>query len=117
VSPQGDVGVYGDLVFRSVDSPQRMDQCAAEGQSGSPTDCTPVPAPCTGFEGIQIFDISDPSNIQHIASVALDCGSHTHTVVPDEENDRVLIYNSASGNPLQETRGSTATAVPPAVQP
>jgi hypothetical protein len=117
VSPQGDVGVYGDLVFRSVDSPQRTDQCAAEGQSGSPTDCTPVPAPCTGFEGIQIFDISDPSNIQHIASVALDCGSHTHTVVPDEENDRVLIYNSASGNTLQETRGSTATAVPPAVQP
>jgi hypothetical protein len=112
VSPQGDVGVYGDLVFRSVDAQQRTDQCAAEGQSGAPTDCTPVPAPCTGFEGIQIFDISDLGSIQHIASVALDCGSHTHTVVPDEENDRVLIYNSVSGNTLQTNPGKYGNRCP-----
>ena len=112
VSPQGDVGVYGDLVFRSVDSQQRTDQCAAEGQSGAPTDCTPVPAPCTGFEGIQIFDISDLNNIQHIASVPLDCGSHTHTVVPDEENDRVLIYNSVSGTGAQANPGKYGNQCP-----
>jgi hypothetical protein len=114
VSPQGDVGVYGDLVFRSVDSPQRTDQCAAQSQSGSPTgaDCAPAPSPCTGFEGIQIFDISDLSNIQHIASVPLDCGSHTHTVVPDEENDRVLIYNSVSGNTLQPNPGKYGNRCP-----
>jgi hypothetical protein len=112
VSPQGDVGVYGNLVFRSVDSPQRTDQCAAQSQSGSPTDCTPVPAPCTGFEGIQIFDISDLSDIQHIASVPLDCGSHTHTVVPDEENDRVLIYNSVSGTGLQTNPGKYGNQCP-----
>src|SRR5687768_7399200 len=29
VSPQGDVGIWGSLVFRSVDSPQRTDQCTA----------------------------------------------------------------------------------------
>src|ERR671910_2255075 len=29
VSPQGDVVVYENLVFRSVDSPQRTDQCTA----------------------------------------------------------------------------------------
>ena len=87
VSPQGDVGVYGNLVFRSVDSPQRTDQCAEEAQSGNPVDaeCAPVPAPCTGYEGIQIFDIADLNNIQLVASVPLDCGSHTHTVVPDPE--------------------------------
>jgi hypothetical protein len=105
VSPQGDVGVYGNLVFRSVDSPQMTDQCASVAQGGSPTgaDCAPAPSPCTGFEGIQIFEISDVDDIRHIASVPLDCGSHTHTVVPDPTNDRVLIYNSVSsaGNQAQ----------------
>ena len=112
VSPQGDIGVYGDLVFRSVDSPQQTDGCTTTSQSGSPTDCAPVSTPCTGFEGIQIFDISDLGNIELIASVALDCGSHTHTVVPDEENDRVLIYNSVSGNMLQANPGKYGNRCP-----
>jgi hypothetical protein len=116
VSPQGDVGVYGDLVFRSVDSPQLTDRCTTESQTVTPdrplTDCAPVAFPCTGFEGIQIFDISDLSNIELIASVALDCGSHTHTVVPDEENDRVLIYNSVSGNTLQVNPGKYGNRCP-----
>jgi hypothetical protein len=107
VSPQGDVGVYGSLVFRSVDSPQRTDQCTDVAQAGNPADadCAPAPAPCTGFEGIQIFDISDLSNIQLMASVPLDCGSHTHTVVPDPAGDRVLIYNSVSAAGLQSNPG------------
>jgi hypothetical protein len=114
VSPQGDVGVYGNLVFRSVDSPQLTDQCTEVAQSGNPTGaaCAPAPSPCTGFEGIQIFDISNLNDIQHIASVALDCGSHTHTVVPDLENDRVLIYNSVSGNTLQPNPGKYGNRCP-----
>jgi hypothetical protein len=114
VSPQGDVGVYGNLVFRSVDSPQRTDQCAEEAQSGNPVgaECAPVPAPCTGFEGIQIFDIADLNNIQLVASVPLDCGSHTHTVVPDPEGERVLIYNSVSGTGLQSNPGKYGNRCP-----
>jgi hypothetical protein len=114
VSPQGDVGVYENLVFRSVDSPQLTDGCTTSSQSGSPTgaDCAPAPSPCTGFEGIQIFDISDLGDIELIASVPLDCGSHTHTVVPDEENDRVLIYNSVSGNGLQANPGKYGNRCP-----
>jgi hypothetical protein len=114
VSPQGDVGVYENLVFRSVDSPQRTDQCAAQSQSGNPTgaDCAPASSPCTGFEGIQIFDISNLKKIKLVTSVALDCGSHTHTVVPDPENDRVLIYNSVSGNTLQPNPGKYGNRCP-----
>jgi hypothetical protein len=112
VSPQGDVGVYDNLVFRSVDSPQQTDQCSATPQGGSPADCTPVPAPCTGFEGIQIFDISDLDDIELVASVALDCGSHTHSVVPDPENDRVLIYNSVSGTGAQANPGKYGNQCP-----
>ena len=114
VSPQGDVGVYGNLVFRSVDSPQVTDGCTAVSQSGNPTgaDCAPAPSPCTGFEGIQIFDISDLSDIELVASVPLDCGSHTHTVVPDPSRNRVLIYNSVSGAGLQANPGKYGNRCP-----
>jgi hypothetical protein len=114
VSPQGDVGVYGNLVFRSVDSPQRTDGCSAQSQSGNPTDaeCAPAPSPCTGFEGIQIFDISDLDDIELVKSVPLDCGSHTHTVVPDRKRNRVLIYNSVSGNTLQPNPGKYGNRCP-----
>mgnify|MGYP000058812481 CR=1 FL=1 len=114
VSPQGDVGVYGNLVFRSVDSPQITDQCTAVSQSGNPTgaDCAPAASPCTGFEGIQIFDISDVNDIKLVTSVALDCGSHTHTVVPDPAADRVLIYNSVSGAGLQTSPGKYGNRCP-----
>jgi hypothetical protein len=114
VSPQGDVGVYENLVFRSVDSPQMTDQCTSVSQGGSPTGaaCAPAPSPCTGFEGIQIFDIRNLRNIRHIASVPLDCGSHTHTVVPDPRRDRVLIYNSVSGTGMQANPGKYGNRCP-----
>jgi hypothetical protein len=114
VSPQGDVGIYGNLVFRSVDSPQRTDGCTAVSQSGNPPDaeCAPAPAPCTGFEGIQIFDISDVDDIELVKSVPTDCGSHTHTVVPDPGQGRVLIYNSVSGNALQPNPGKYGNRCP-----
>jgi hypothetical protein len=76
------------------------------------TDCAPATFPCTGFEGIQIFDIANLNDIELIASVPLDCGSHTHTVVPDPENDRVLIYNSVSGNTLQPNPGKYGNRCP-----
>ena len=114
VSAQGDVGVYGNLVFRSVDSPQLTDRCTAVSQSGNPTGaaCAPAPSPCTGFEGIQIFDISNLNDIRLVKSVPLDCGSHTHTVVPDPANDRVLIYNSPSGAGLQANPGKYGNRCP-----
>ena len=85
VSDQGDVGVWGNLVFRSVNSGTRTDGCTGFLDAQTP-----------GFEGIQIFDISNLQDIRRVASVPLDCGSHTHTVVPDLRNNRVLIYNSTS---------------------
>jgi hypothetical protein len=114
VSPQGDVGIYEHLVFRSVDSPQRTDGCTDVAQTGNPTgaDCAPAPSPCTGYEGIQVFDISDLDDIQLVASVPLDCGSHTHTVVPDPDHNRVLIYNSASGTGLQNNPGKFGNQCP-----
>jgi hypothetical protein len=78
---QGDVSIHGDLVFRSVDTPQSSTDC----------DSTNVTADTPGhFEGVQVFDVSDPANPEHINSIYIDCGSHTHTLVPD--GDRLFIY-------------------------
>ena len=83
---QGDVSVYGNLVFRSIDSPQSSTDC----------DSTNATASTPGmFEGIQIFDITDLENPTKIASVPTDCGSHTHTLVPDPDNGRVFLYISS----------------------
>lgn len=114
VSAQGDVSIWMNLVFRSVDVPQVTDGCTDVAQAGNPTgaDCAPVAAPCTGFEGIQIFDISDLNNIRLVKSVPLDCGSHTHTLVPDPGRRRVLIYNSTSGAGLQANPGKYGNRCP-----
>jgi hypothetical protein len=90
---QGDMGVYGNLVFRSVDFP-----VAATTPEQT---CTDEFAE-SGFEGIQIFQVDNPRKASAgdlVTAVATDCGSHTHTVVPDPGNGRVLIYvsNSAPG--------------------
>jgi len=83
---QSDVSVYRGLLFQSVDAPQSHGGC----------DSTNVTASTPGmFEGIRIFDVSDPGNPVHLDSVPTDCGSHTHTLVPDPENNRVLVYISS----------------------
>jgi hypothetical protein len=78
---QGDVSVWGNLVFQSVDGPQSKAGCNS----------TNVTASTPGmFEGIRIFDISEITDPAHVASVQTDCGSHTHTVLP--KGDTVYVY-------------------------
>ena len=73
---QSDVSVWKDLVVVSVDKPTTQD-CSA--QSGS-------------WEGVRVVSIADPANPVMLGSVATDCGSHTNTIYPDLENDRLLVY-------------------------
>ena len=80
--PQGDVSVYGNLLFQSVDTPQTNPTCS----SVNTTAATPG-----AWEGIRIFDVTNPAAPSHVASVRTDCGSHTHTLVPDRASDRVLV--------------------------
>ncbi len=74
--PQGDVTVHGDLLFLSVDTPQSTVGC--EGSRN-------VTATTAGaFEGVRVFDISDPANPVFLQGIRTDCGSHTNTLVPGE---------------------------------
>jgi hypothetical protein len=90
---QNDVSVWQNLVFLSVDSRRSDDSCAsgaATQQGGLLGDY---------WEGIRVVDWSDPTAPKVIANVATDCGSHTHTLVP--QDDRVLLYASSySPSPL-----------------
>ncbi|MGH2969965.1 MAG: LVIVD repeat-containing protein, partial [Solirubrobacteraceae bacterium] len=81
---QHDVSVWRNLLFVSVETPRQSPEC------GSATAGPPSNTP--GFEGIRIFDVSNPRAPELIAGVPTDCGSHTHTLVPDLENGRVLLY-------------------------
>ena len=81
---QHDVSVWKDLLFVSVETPRTSPACDS-------TTAAP-PAGTPGFEGMRIFDVSNPREPELIKGVPTDCGSHTHTLVPDAANGRVLLY-------------------------
>jgi len=84
---QGDVVVYGNILTRSWDAPLAQ---------ATTCDGEPVPA---GWEGLHVFDISNPQNPDLVASVRTRCGSHTASGVPDPANNRLWIYNTPSYSP------------------
>lgn len=87
--PQSDVSVWEDLVFVSVDSPRAGTGCTTAETAGG-----------SAFEGIRVVDISNPAAPTQITTVQTDCGSHTHTLLPDlrhtneagQRDPRVLLY-------------------------
>jgi hypothetical protein len=83
---QNDVAVWENLLILSIDTPQTTTTC----------DSTNTARGVTGFEGLRIFDITTPSNPRLIKAVQTDCGSHTHTLVPDLKNGRILVYVSSA---------------------
>lgn len=86
---QGDVSVYRDLLFMSVDTAQTHPRCdSANAPQGSATP--------GAWEGVRVFDISNPRRPEYIKSIATDCGSHTHTLVPDDKRN-LFVYVSSYG--------------------
>lgn len=103
---QHDISVWKGLMFLSVETPLTGPEC------GSPRSLTPTGATAPGFEGIRIFDVRDVANPRYVGAVATDCGSHTHTVVPDEADpSRVLLYVASYPNAelAESSYGNTCT--------
>jgi hypothetical protein len=72
---QNDVSVAGNLLFLSTDRSMSDDSCQAVQKPATDK---------TAWEGIKVFDISNPANPRHLKSIETKCGSHTHTLVPGQ---------------------------------
>ena len=98
---QGDVSVYKNLMFMSVEMPNGRLDCSVQGFA-------PVAPPSDGtqakpdvqkdrFRGVRIFDISDIRNPKQVGAVQTCRGSHTHTLVVDpKDKDNAYIYVSGT---------------------
>ena len=100
---QGDVSVYRNLMFMSVEMPNGRIDCGAQGFPPEPSPAAGqekaprLPAPQKErFRGVRIFDISDIKSPKQVAAVQTCRGSHTHTLVIDP-NDHNNVYIYVSG--------------------
>ena len=101
---QGDVSVYKNLMFMSVEMPNGRLDCSPQGfapppppKAGEENQPT-LPAPSKErFRGVRIFDISNIRSPKQIAAVQTCRGSHTHTLVVDpKDKNNVYIYVSGT---------------------
>ena len=101
---QGDVSVYQNLLFMSVEMPNGRLDCGVQGFPADPPPAAGhekerhIPSPQKDrFRGVRIFDISDIKNPKQVAAVQTCRGSHTHTLVVDpNDKDNVYIYVSGT---------------------
>jgi hypothetical protein len=100
---QGDVSVYKNLMFMSVEMPNGRLDCGVQGFSpGPPPPASEekkpaAPAPQKDrFRGVRIFDISNIKSPRQVAAVQTCRGSHTHTLVVDPK-DKKNVYIYVSG--------------------
>ena len=119
---QGDVSVYGHLLFMSAEAMNGRIDCGTQGipvpESATPppppepppaADASGAPAAARGgrrptppspdrFRGVRIFDISDLKNPKQVAAVQSCRGSHTHSLLIDpKDKDNVYVYISGTG--------------------
>ncbi len=101
---QGDVSVYKNLMFMSVEMPNGRLDCGTQGFAPEPPPVPgkeneqPLPAAQKDrFRGVRIFDISDIKNPKQVGAVQTCRGSHTHTLVTDpKDKSNVYIYVSGT---------------------
>jgi hypothetical protein len=124
---QGDVSVYGHLLFMSGEALNGRIDCGTQGipvPAGYVPPPPPPPPPAAvaanpaaaagrqrrpppppspdRFRGVRIFDISDLSNPKQIAAVQSCRGSHTHTLLIDpKDKDTIYVYISGTGGVRQ----------------
>ena len=74
--PQNDVSVYEmgakRFLFQSIDSGQTREDCAS---ATAPI----VDGRRTGYEGVRVFDVTNPAAPQFLDMIQTACGSHTHS--------------------------------------
>ncbi|APE27739.1 DUF305 domain-containing protein [Aurantiacibacter gangjinensis] len=90
---QGDVSIAGDLLIMSVEDTRGRVDCGSQGVTERVSD--------ERFRGLRIFDISDITRPVQVGQVQTCRGSHTHSIVQQNE-DALIVYNSGTGS-VRET--------------
>jgi hypothetical protein len=97
---QGDLSVYRNLLFMSVEQTRGRVDCGKQGVA--------APVSPERFRGVRIFDISNLEKPRQIAAVQTCRGSHTHTLLVDpKDKDNIYIYGSgtAGARSVEELAG------------
>jgi hypothetical protein len=96
---QGDLSVFrandGRLfMLQSIDRPVTAPDCTAVDTATTTEDegGHTVTRSRFGYEGLRVFDVTDPSSPQFVGFYRTACGSHTHTIVPDPARNMVHAY-------------------------
>ncbi len=130
---QGDVSIYGNLLFMSAEAMNGRIDCGTQGiplPAGyvppPPPPAEPAAAPGAAparrrpplpppspdrFRGVRIFDISDIKNPRQVAAVQSCRGSHTHSLLvdpKDKENVYVYISGTSQVRQSEELAGCSA---------
>src|SRR5438067_1444062 len=85
---QGDLSVYKNLMFMSVEETRGRLDCGGQGVTDTVS--------TERFRGVRIFDMTDIDHPKQVADVQTCRGSHTHTLVTDP-NDPANVYIYVSG--------------------
>jgi len=86
---QGDVSIVGDLLIMSVEQTRGRVDCGLQGISEDVSD--------ERFRGLRIFNISDLSRPVQVGQVQTCRGSHTHSVVT-QDDEKLIVYNSGTSS-------------------
>ncbi|HVE77402.1 MAG TPA: hypothetical protein VNA89_00955, partial [Gemmatimonadaceae bacterium] len=102
---QGDLSVYRNLLFMSVEETRGRLDCGTQGIVDTVS--------ADRFRGVRIFDVTDVDRPKQVASVQTCRGSHTHTLVSDpRDTANVYVYVSGTGGvrPGAELAGCSGRA-------
>ncbi|HET9949250.1 MAG TPA: hypothetical protein VFQ22_10040 [Longimicrobiales bacterium] len=87
---QGDLSIYGDLLFMSAEELRGRVDCGIEGVADTVS--------AERLRGIRIFDISDIERPRQVAAIQACRGSHTHTLATDPDDpENVYVYIQGTG--------------------
>ena len=98
-SNQGDVSVFKTrdrrlILLQSIDRPVTAPDCTGvdtpvvQEPEGSGT----AARARFGYEGLRMFDVTDPENPEFLRFIRTECGSHTHTIAPSRGGTRMYAY-------------------------
>ncbi len=107
---QGDVSIYGDLLFMSAQESRGRLDCGTQGVQDTIS--------TERFQGVRIFDISELDAPRQVAAVQACRGSHTHTVVTDPDDDEnVYVYIQGTGRVRPGAELPGCSGLPPEEDP